>query len=120
MNLYHKEQFRDVKELIIEGTEKYTGNTDDLNAIKEWSKATGHIPLYYERDYKDGIHVEVSEVYDVKIKHALSNGSAIGADGRKYTFVTPDKIYPTGGSMCTRAIPEGSDTSDVYGLDFFV
>ena len=114
----HKEEFYDSEDVVIPGTEKNCGNTDQCEKIKAWMKETSHIPIVYVR-LEDGLHVEVSDIYDRKIRDVLERGEAVGGDGRKYKIENPDDIFPIGGSICVRATCIETGRNDAYGLDFF-
>ena len=68
----------------------------------------------------DGVHVEVSDIYDQKVRDVLERGEAVGGDGRKYKIENPENIFPIGDSICVRATCIETGRGDVYGLDFFV
>lgn len=118
MELYHKEQFYDVQDVTIPDTEVRRSRTEENEQVVKWMKQSGRIPITYMRE-NDGIHVEVSKIFEAKIKDVLKRGEAIGNDGRKYTIENPDNLFPVGSDICVRACAEGGK-SDVYGLDFFV
>lgn len=118
-NMRHTDQFPDSEDIIIPGTEVRRGNTEQNEQIMAWMAETGHTPIVYIR-LEDGVHVEVSELFDRKVKAVLSEGRAVGGDGRKYTFDKPDHLFPVGSDICTRATCEETGRSDVYGLTFFV
>lgn len=118
MELYHKDKFYDVQDVVIPGTEERRGCTEENEQVVKWMKESGRIPLTYQRE-RDGIHVEISKIFEAKIKDVLQRGTAIGADGRKFTIENPDNLIHICGSVCVRATPEGG-TSDAYALDFFV
>ena len=84
-----------------------------------WMKETGHYPIVYLH-LDDGVHVEVSDIYDQKVRDVLERGEAVGGNGRKYKIETPDNIFPIGADICVRATCIETGRSDVYGLDFFV
>lgn len=119
MELYHKEQFYDVQDVVIPDTQVKRSRTEENEQVVKWMQQTGRIPLTYMRE-RDGIHVECSKIFESKIKHVLKLGEAIGNDGRKYKFENPDNLFPIGSDICVRAIPEGKESGDAYGLDFFV
>lgn len=119
MELYHKEKFNDVFVKIVPNTRIRRSRTEENNILVEWMKETGRIPLSYLREIS-GIHVELSNLFEARIKDALNRGYAIGADGRKYIFVEPNNLFPIGSDICVRAKAEGDKYSDAYSLDFFV
>ncbi len=119
MELYHKDKFKDVKDVLIRGTKTRVSRTQQNEQLVAWMKRTNRIPISYMRD-SNGIHVECSEVFERKIRHALKNGSAIGMDGRKYLFKDTDDLFPIGSDICVMAAVEGSEHYEAYGLDFFV
>ena len=114
----HKEQFYDSEDVVIPGTEMNCSNTEQCEKIKAWMKETGHTPIVYVR-LKDGLHVEVSNLYDRKIKDVLERGEAVGGDGRKYRIEDPDDIFAIGSNICVRATCIETGRNDAYGLDFF-
>jgi len=118
MELYHKDQFYDVQDVVIPGTKERRSRTEENEQVINWMKETGRIPITYMRE-RDGVHVEVSKIFEAKVKDVLQRGTAIGADGRKFTIENPDNLFPIGSDICVRATPEGG-TSDAYSLDFFV
>lgn len=115
----HKDEFYDSEDMVIPGTEMNCSNTEQCEKIKAWMKETSHIPIVYVR-LEDGLHVEVSNIYDRKIKDVLERGEAVGGDGRKYRIENPDDIFPIGSNICVRATCVETGRSDAYGLDFFV
>ena len=115
----HKEEFYDSEDIVIPGTELKRSNTEQNEQIVAWMKETGHYPIVYIR-LDDGVHVEVSDIYDQKVRDVLERGEAVGGDGRKYKIENPDNIFPVGGSICVRATCIEAGRCDVYGLDFFV
>lgn len=115
----HKDEYYDSEDVVIPGTEVKRGNTEQNEQIKAWMKETGHYPIVYVR-LGDGVHVEVSDIYDRKIRDVLERGEAVGMDGRKYKIENPDNIFPIGESICVRATCVETGRSDAYGLDFFV
>lgn len=119
IELHHKDLFPDVQEDILPDTEVKVSNTEMCEQILMWMDETERIPLYYEWCY-DGIHVEVSETAEAKMKYVLQNGAGLGMDGRKYTIEKPGNLFPMGGSICVRAIPEGEEHGEAYALDFFI
>lgn len=118
-DMRHKEEFYDSEEIVIPGTELKRSNTEQNEQIMAWMKETGHYPIVYLR-LNDGVHVEVSDIYDQKVRDVLKRGEAVGGDGRKYKIENPDNIFPIGNSICVRAICIETGRSYVYGLDFFV
>lgn len=119
MELNYKEKFRDAVDVVIPGTKERRSRTEEEQQIMEWVKKTGRIPLQYQRE-RDGMHVEVSRIFDIRIKFALKQGRAVDEYGREYTFENPDNIFPMCGSYCVRAIADGDKSSDSYSLDYFV
>ena len=115
----HKEEFYDSEDIAIPGTELKRSNTEQNEQIMAWMKETGHYPIVYIR-LDDGVHVEVSDIYDQKVRDVLERGEAVGGDGRKYKIENPDNIFPIGDSICVRATCIETGRGDVYGLDFFV
>ena len=87
--------------------------------ILKWMWETGHMPIVYLW-LDDGVHVEVSDVYDRRIKAVIQKGKAIGADARSYTFDEGGDLWPIGSDICIRATCEETGRSDMYGLNFFV
>jgi len=118
-NMRHKEEFYDSEDIVIPGTEVKRSNTEQNEQIMAWMKETGHYPIVYIR-LDDGVHVEVSDIYDQKVRDILERGEAVGGDGRKYKIENPDNIFPIGDSICVRATCIETGRCDVYGLDFFV
>ncbi len=118
-NMRHKEEFYDSEDIVIPGTEVKRSNTEQNEQIMAWMKETGHYPIVYLR-LDDGLHVEVSDIYDQKVRDVLERGEAVGGDGRKYKIENPDNIFPIGDSICVRATCIETGRGDVYGLDFFV
>jgi len=119
MELYHKDQFRDAKDILIRGTKERVSRTQQNEQIVAWMKKRKRIPISYMRE-PNGLHVECSEVFERKIRRAFNNGSAIGQDGRKYHFKDTDNLFPIGSDICVMAAVEGSEHYEAYGLDFFV
>ena len=117
-DMRHKEEFYDSEDIVIPGTELKRSNTEQNEQIMAWIKETGHYPIVYIR-LDDGVHVEVSDIYDQKVRDVLERGEAVGGDGRKYKIENPDNIFPIGGSICVRATCIETGRGDVYGLDFF-
>ena len=118
-DMRHKEEFYDSEEIIIPGTEVKRSRTEDNEQVVAWMKETGHYPIVYLR-LNDGVHVEVSDIYDQKVRDVLERGEAVGGDGRKYKIENPDNIFPIGDSICVRATCIETNRGDAYGLDFFV
>lgn len=118
-NMRHKEEFYDSEDIVIPGTEVKRSNTEQNEQIIAWMKETGHYPIVYLR-LDDGVHVEVSDVYDLKVRYVLKRGESVGGDGRKYKIENPDNIFPIGSSICVRATCIETGRGDVYGLDFLV
>lgn len=118
-DMRHKYEFYDSKDIVIPGTEVKRSNTEQNEQIMAWMKETGHYPIVYLR-LDDGVHVEVSDIYDQKVRDVLERGEAVGGDGRKYKIENPDNIFPIGDNICVRATCIETGRSDVYGLDFFV
>lgn len=118
-DMRHKEEFYDSEDIVIPGTEVKRSNTEQNEQIMAWMKETGHYPIVYIR-LDDGVHVEVSDIYDQKVHDVLERGEAVGGDGRKYKFENPENIFPIGSSICVRATCIETGRGDVYGLDFFV
>lgn len=118
-DMRHKYEFYDSKDIVIPGTEVKRSNTEQNEQIMAWMKETGHYPIVYLR-LDDGVHVEVSDIYDQKVRDVLERGEAVGGDGRKYKIENPDNIFPIGDNICVRATCIETGRGDVYGLDFFV
>ena len=118
-DMRHKEEFYDSEDIVIPGTEVKRSNTEQNVQVVAWMKETGHYPIVYIR-LDDGVHVEVSDIYDQKVRDVLERGEAVGGDGRKYKIENPDNIFPIGGSICVRATCIETGRGDVYGLDFLV
>lgn len=118
-DMRHKEEFYDSEDIVIPGTEVKRSRTDENEQVVAWMKETGHYPIVYIR-LDDGVHVEVSDIYDQKVRDILKRGEAVGGDGRKYKIENPDNIFPVGDSICVRATCIEAGRCDVYGLDFFV
>lgn len=118
-DMRHAARFPDSEDVIIPGTEQRVSNTEMCQQIVAWMKETGHMPIVYIR-LEDGVHVEVSEVYDRRIKAVIAEGKAIGADARRYTFDKDSEPYPICSDICVRATCDETDRSDLYGLSFFV
>ena len=118
-DMRHKKEFYDSEDIVIPGTEVKRSNTEQNEQIMAWMKETGHYPIVYLR-LDDGVHVEVSDIYDQKVRDVLERGEAVGGDGRKYKIENPDNIFPIGGSICVRATCIETGRGDAYGLDFFV
>lgn len=119
MELFHKEQFCDARDVKIPGTEVKRSRTEENEQIMAWMKETGHYPIVYIR-LDDGVHVEVSDIYDQKVRYVLERGEAVGGDARIYKIENPDNIFPIGSSICVRATCIETGRGDIYGLDFFV
>lgn len=118
-DMRHKEEFYDSEDIVIPGTEVKRSNTEQNEQITAWMKETGHYPIVYLR-LDDGVHVEVSDIYDQKVRDVLERGEAVGGDGRKYKIENPENIFPIGDSICVRATCIETGRGDVYGLDFLV
>ena len=118
MELQFKEQFHDATVVVIPGTRQRVSRTEQNEQLTNWMKKTKHIPLQYM--WENGIKVELSSIFEAKIKDALHRGNAIGGDGRKYTFVEPDNLFPICSSICVMAMAEGDSDAEAYGVDFFV
>lgn len=119
-DMRHTDRFPDAEDIVIPGTEQRVSNTEQCEQIVAWMKETGRMPIVYIR-LDDGVHVEVSDVFDRRIKAVLAEGKAIGADARRYTFEKGGSdLWPIGADICVRAICDETGRSDVYGLDFFV
>lgn len=118
-DMRHKDRFPDAREVVIPGTRENRGHTVMCDQIKTWMKETGDIPIVYLR-MDDGVHIEVSNIYECKVRDILERGQAVGADGRRYSIEQPDNIFPVGSSICVRATCLATQRSDIYGLDFFV
>lgn len=119
-NMRHTDRFPDAEDVVIPGTEQRVSNTEQCEQIVDWMKETGRMPLVFVR-LDDGVHVEVSDVFDRRIKAVLAEGHAIGADARRYTFEKGGSdLWPIGGDICVRAICDETGRSDMYGLSFFV
>lgn len=118
-DMRHKEEFYDSEDIVIPGTEVRRSRTEENEQVVAWMKETGHYPIMYLR-LDDGVHVEVSDIYDQKVRDVLERGEAVGGDGRKYKIENPENIFPIGDSICVRATCIETGRGDVYGLDFFV
>jgi hypothetical protein len=118
-DMRHKEEFYDSEDIVIPGTEAKRSRTEQNEQIMAWMKETGHYPIVYLR-LDDGVHVEVSDIYDQKVRDVLERGEAVGGDGRKYKIENSDNIFPIGDSICVRATCIETGRGDAYGLDFFV
>ena len=118
-DMRHKEEFYDSEDIVIPCTEVKRSNTEQNEQIMAWMKETGHYPIVYLR-LDNGVHVEVSDIYDQKVRDVLERGEAVGGDGRKYKIENPDKFFPIGSSICVRATCIETGRGDAYGLDFFV
>ena len=124
IELHHKDRFKDVEELVIPGTETRVGHTEMCEQIMAWVKQSGRYPLYWQR-LDDGVHVEVSELADERIKHVLEQREAVGLDGVTYAIKFDPATYEVsltamGGSICAKAEPANGGSTDWYGLDFFI
>ena len=118
-DMRHKEKFYDSEDIVIPGTEVKRSRTEENEQVVAWMKETGHYPVVYLR-LDDGVHVEVSDIYDKKVRDVLERGEAVGGDGRKYKLENTENIFPIGDSICVRATCIETGRGDVYGLDFFV
>lgn len=119
-DMRHTDRFPDAEDIVIPDTEQRVSNTEQCEQIVAWMKDTGRMPIVYIR-LDDGIHVEVSAVFDRRIKAILAEGKAIGADARRYTFEKGGSdLWPIGSDICVRAICDETGRSDMYGLGFFV
>lgn len=118
-DMRHKEEFYDSEDIVIPGTEVKRSRTEENEQVVAWMKETGHYPIVYLR-LDDGVHVEVSDIYDQKVRDVLEHGEAVGGDGRKYKIENPENIFPIGDNICVRATCIETGRSDAYGLDFFV
>ena len=118
-DMRHKEKFYDSEDIVIPGTEVKRSRTEENEQVVAWMKETGHYPVVYLR-LDDGVHVEVSDIYDKKVRDVLERGEAVGGDGRKYKLEDTENIFPIGDSICVRATCIETGRGDVYGLDFFV
>ena len=118
-DIRHKEKFYDSEDIVIPGTEVKRSRTEENEQVVAWMKETGHYPIVYIR-LDDGVHLEVSDIYDKKVRDVLERGEAVGGDGRKYKIENSDNIFPIGDSICVRATCIETGRGDVYGLDFFV
>lgn len=119
MELFHKDQFYDVQDVVVPGTKERRSRTEENEQVVNWMKETGRIPISYMRE-RNGIHVEVSKIFEAKIKDVLKRGEAVGGDGRKYRIDEPENLFPICSDICVRATCIESGRSDAYGLDFFV
>lgn len=115
----HKDEFYDSEDVLMPGTEMNCSNTEQREKIKAWMKETGHYPIVYVR-LNDGLHVEVSDIYDRKVSDVLKREEVVGGDGRKYKIENPDELLAIGSSICVRATCIETGRNDAYGLDFFV
>lgn len=118
-DMRHKEEFYDSEDIVIPGTEVKRSRTEENEHVVAWMKETGHYPIVYLR-LDDGVHVEVSDIYDQKVRDVLERGEAVGGDGRKYKIENPENIFPIGDSIYVRATCIETGRGDAYGLDFFV
>lgn len=120
MELFHKEQFSDARDVKVPGTEVRCSRTEENEQVSKWMKESGRIPLAYMRE-RSGIHAECSKIFEAKIKDVFKRRTDIvGGDGRKYNIENPDDICLVCGSTCVRAVCVETGRSDVYSLDFFV
>jgi hypothetical protein len=117
--LRHRDRFYDSVDVVIPGTEKNYGNTDQRDRVMAWMRETNHIPIMCIR-LEDGVHAEISDIYARKVRYVLERGEAVAGDGSKYTIEEPGNIFPIGDSICVRATCTETGRSDIYGLDFFV
>lgn len=118
-DMRHKKEFYDSEDIVIPGTEVKRSRTEENEQVVAWMKETGHYPIVYIR-LDDGVHVEVSDIYDQKARGVLERGEAVGGDGRKYKIENTENIFPISSSICVRATCIETGRSDAYGLDFFV
>ena len=102
-DMRHKEEFYDSEDIVIPGTELKRSNTEQNEQIMAWMKETGHYPIVYLR-LDNGVHVEVSDIYDQKVRDVLERGDAVGGDGRKYKIENPDKFFPIGSRLLRRHV----------------
>lgn len=117
--LRHKDEFYDSEDMVIPGTKMNCSNTEQCEKIKAWMKETGHYPIVYVR-LDDGLHVEVSDIYDRKVSDVLKREEVVGGDGRKYKIENPDELLAIGSSICVRATCIETGRNDAYDLNFFV
>lgn len=115
----HKDVFYDSEDVLMPGTEMNCSNTEQCEKIKAWMKETGHYPIVYVR-LDDGLHVEVSDIYDRKVSDVLEREEVVGSDGRKYKIENPDDLLVIGSSICVRATCIETGRNDAYDLEFFV
>lgn len=115
----HKDMFYDSEDVLMPGTEMNCSNTEQCEKIKAWMKETGHYPIMYVR-LDDGLHVEVSDIYDRKVSDVLEREEVVGSDGRKYKIENPDDLLVIGSSICVRATCIETGRNDAYDLEFFV
>ena len=115
----HKDVFYDSEDVLMPGTEMNCSNTEQCEKIKAWMKETGHYPIVYVR-LDDGLHVEVSDIYDRKVGDVLERKEVVGSDGRKYKIENPDDLLAIGSSICVRATCIETGRNDAYDLEFFV
>lgn len=115
----HKDMFYDSEDVLMPGTEMNCSNTEQCEKIKAWMKETGHYPIVYVR-LDDGLHVEVSDIYDRKVGDVLERKEVVGSDGRKYKIENPDDLLAIGSSICVRATCIETGRNDAYDLEFFV
>jgi hypothetical protein len=119
IELKHKDRFYDVWDEVVPGTEIHRSRTEECERLMEWIKEINRIPIYFLR-MDDGIHCELSDIYNQKVHAVLREGKAVGGDGRIYTLENPDNLFPIGSDICVRATCEETGRSDAYGLSFFV
>lgn len=117
-DMRHKDEFYDSEDIVIPGTEVKRSNSEQNEQVVAWMKETGRYPIVYIR-LDDGVHVEVSDIYDRKVSDLLERGEAVGGDDRKYKIENPENIFPIGDSICVRATCIETGRNDAYGLDFF-
>ena len=115
----HKDEFYDSEDVVIPVTEMNCSNTELCEKIKAWMKETGHYPIVYVR-LNDGLHVEVSDIYDRKVSYMLEHSEVVGGDGRIYKIENPDDLLAIGSSICVRATCIETGRNDAYDLDFFI
>jgi hypothetical protein len=104
---------------VIPGTKQRVSRTQESEQIENWMEKTGHLPMMYMREH-DGIHCEISELFEKRFHAALENGCAVGEDKRQYKLDNTKKPFTMCGSICVRATPEGSEHSEAYDITFFV
>lgn len=119
MRLQHDDDYKDCKDiLIIARVNMKNTRQEQNNQVTEWMKKTGKIPFAYQAE-KDGLHVEYSETFEQRIKEILAKGTAIGMDGKEYTFVKPDQLFPLGNEICVKAKLADEKFADSYCLSYF-